>query len=154
MPEQPSPANGNETVVSGNRGRFTFGNQRALKTGAYAEVKTLPPDICQWRADLEADQGGAEQLATETLRAGYVRRLAVMEYQLRRIEQRIASNKSERLADRTFAQYMALLGKWDVLAQRLGLERRSKDLGAMTIHGYLQAQEPGGQDAADSDHER
>lgn len=120
--------------------RWADGTQRpgavglATKHGAYATGRRAPElaavigDLDGFRAALETDQGGRDDLPT--IRAGYVQRLTEAEALCRLLGADLLARGIFTKRGRTrstFAAFLQAVATWDRLAQRLGMERRQKD---------------------------
>jgi hypothetical protein len=116
-------------------GRVLPGNQIARKAGVRAfELHgeavlsaELRDDLAAFRAGVEADQGGADELTT--IASGYIRRLGELEaicnllgadLQARGLFTRRGRVRS------TYMAFMAAVDRWDRLATRLGMARRPR----------------------------
>ena len=115
-----------------------------LTHGAYAEgprraqLADRLGDLAGFRAALESDHGGADTLTT--IRAGYVRRLTEVEGLCRLLGSDLVTRgifTAKGRVRNTFGAFVTAVEKWDRLAQRLGLERRTRDLNDMSITDYL-----------------
>lgn len=99
-------------------------------------------DLDAFRAGLESDQGGADTLST--IRTGYVRRQAELEAVCRLlgadlVERGIFSRKGRTRT--TLKAFLAACAAWDRNAQRLGMDRRARDLSEISINEFLQTDE-------------
>ena len=121
--------------VSGNRLTFAAGNVAARTTGIRAfkdrGAAALPPafreELEAFRAGVEADRGGPSELTT--IGAGHARRLTEIEAIVRLLAADLEVRGLLTQRGRVQSTCLALLqavDRWDRLAQRLGLERRSK----------------------------
>jgi hypothetical protein len=116
-------------------GKFGTGNQFARRHGvaayqAYGERALSPEfraELADFRAGVEADQGGASELTT--IGAGYVRRLVEVEGVLRLLmadfQQRGFLTHRGNVRS-TYNAFMLAIDRWDRLAQRLGIDRRAR----------------------------
>jgi hypothetical protein len=125
--------------------RFQAGNQGGRRHGVRAfqtnGASTLPPDLRgqldAFRAGLEDDQGGAAELTT--IGSGYVRRLTQLEACLSLLIADLETRGLLTARGRVRNSYMLLLqsiDRWDKLAQRLGMTRRTKRL--PSLQEYLE----------------
>lgn len=129
------------------RGRFLTGNTAALKHGAYAEqerpeLAAIVGNLDEFRAALTSDQGGESDLTT--IRQGYVQRLVEAEALCRLLgaDLRTRGIFTHRGRVRsTFGAFLAAVERWDRLAQRLGMERRQRDVGGDELQRYLEQAE-------------
>jgi hypothetical protein len=119
--------------------RWSDGTQRpgasglATKHGAYAQGQRSPAllenlgNLDAFRSALEADQGGREELTT--ICNGYVGRLTEVEGLCRLLRADLMEHgifTKKRRVRSTFAAFLTAVEKWDRLAQRLGMERRTR----------------------------
>jgi hypothetical protein len=119
--------------------RFKPGNQAAVKHGLYAAkpVEALPAEvqaeIDDFRAGVLSDLGAEADLSA--LERGYVRRICDVEALVRLSALNIHKNgftaKSE-------GMLLQAVDRWDRIAQRVGTNRRLKDVGAMSIGEFLE----------------
>lgn len=122
-------------------GTVRAGNEVALKHGMrrFEQRGELPPDLRvtteEFRESLISDQGGAEELTA--IRAGYVRRLTEVETCVRLLSndlvQRGLFTPRGRVRN-TYSRLLETIDRWDRLAQRLGLERKTRRV--PTPHEY------------------
>jgi hypothetical protein len=115
-------------------GRVGLGNSLAAKPDGlnrFQKKRELPEEVRlfvdAFRADVESDQGGASELTA--IRGGYVRRLTDVEAMLQLAAKDIRTRGFFTVGGRTRTTvftFMQLLDRWDRLAQRLGLDRRTK----------------------------
>lgn len=144
FPESPAERpEGHDPVT----GRFTRGNQARLTHGAYARGHRPPEllarlgDLDAFRASLEADQGGREELTT--IRNGYITRIVEVEALCRLlgadiVERGIFTKRGRTRS--TFSAFLQAVEKWDKLAHRLGLDRRERDVLDLTAAEWIQQQ--------------
>lgn len=129
----------------GKDGKFVAGNRAAFKTGAFAERYRLPPAVAEAVRDLDgfaaqvtADQGGRGELTA--VRAGYIRRLvsveAVCELLFADIRARGIFTRRGRVRS-TLPAFLQAVGSWDLLARRLGLDRRQAHVKIPSPHEWL-----------------
>ena len=128
-------------------GRVGPGNALARKADGlnrYAKTKELPEDIRlfvdTFSADVISDQGGASDLTA--IRGGYVRRITDVEAMLQLAAKDIRTRGFFTVGGRTRTTvftFMQLLDRWDRLAQRLGLDRRAKQV--PSLEQFLQQRE-------------
>lgn len=128
-------------------GRVGQGNSLARKPDGlnrYAKKKELPEDIRlfvdTFSADVISDQGGASELSA--IRGGYVRRIGDVEAMLQLAAKDIRTRGFFTVGGRTRTTvftFMQLLDRWDRLAQRLGLDRRTKQV--PSLEQFLQQRE-------------
>lgn len=82
--------------------------------------------LARFSSGLESDQGGASELTT--VRRGYVRRLTELEGSIdllaADLQQRGLMTARGRVRS-TYTLLLQTIDRWDRIAQRLGLERRS-----------------------------
>lgn len=123
-------------------GRWADGTLRqgfsgpALKSGVYsAGVKRheVPTDLRQsidaFRAGLISDQGGASELST--IQAGYLTRLCDVEVCCRLIQNDLVTRglfTAKHRVRSTFDKFLLTIGTWDRLAQRIGMDRRARQV--------------------------
>lgn len=125
----PSRANGN-----GDRdvaGKFVRGNTAALQHGLYAmeRSQTLRAEVEAFKAGIVADLGGDAELST--LERAYVDRLGEVDLTLRLMREDIARRGLLTPAGgvrRIYDELLAGVDRWDRLAQRLGVRRRTKQV--------------------------
>jgi hypothetical protein len=126
-------------------GAIQAGNTLAVKSGVFSRVAPahLRQSADEMLAGLIADLGGEENLTT--LQRGYCHKLRDLEIIARGLASDLANRglvtaggKSRSSLDR----YLAVLRCWDGLAQRLGLERRARDVG-LTLDAYKAFHERG-----------
>lgn len=126
-PEQPSLANGGAPHGAG--GRFQAGNQAARQHGLYSRQQSeeLREYVTQLKAGIVADLGG--EAALSTLERAYVDRLGDVEITLQLLAADIARrgllthNGGVR---RVYERLLSGIDRWDRLAQRIGLARRTR----------------------------
>jgi hypothetical protein len=116
-------------------GTLRQGNETALKHGLrrFEQRGAVPDELRvtteEFRDGLVADQGGADALTT--VRAGYCRRLSEIETCVRLLQndlvQRGLFTPRGRVRN-TYSRLLETIDRWDRLAQRLGMERRSKQV--------------------------
>ena len=107
------------------------GNQIALRTGTFAQI---PPAHLRASADemlagVITDLGGESELTT--LQRAYAHKLRDCEVIARGLAADLASRGLMTAGGKPRAsidRFLAVLRTWDVLAQRLGLERRERDV--------------------------
>jgi hypothetical protein len=140
------PASGRDS-----RGRFLAGHpgpalrhgmrSRLVATGALASPDLLA-ELAAQRAELEADQGGADGLSVtrRNLIPRYVELNAILDHLAERLltEGPITAKGRTRAA---LSAYLAALDRQVRLAQLLGLERRARGVESMSIHDYVRRQE-------------
>jgi hypothetical protein len=125
--------------------RFASGNQNARRHGVRAfettGATTLPPEMRReletFQAGLETDQGGGDELTT--IGVGYVRRLTELEGCLLLLAVDLQTRGLLTARGRVRSSYALLLqtiDRWDKLAHRLGMTRRTKRL--PSLHEYLE----------------
>lgn len=118
--------------------RWSDGTQRP---GADGVARKHPkPDLRSiaglddFLAGIIADQGGDAELAT--IRRGYAEKLTSVEGLYRMLAADVVARgiftKKGRTRS-TFTALLAVIEKWDRLAQRLGMERRTKDAGLLDL---------------------
>lgn len=136
-----SPAEGTAT-----NGRFQPGNKAALTHGAYAagtrsaEVERIVGDLEAWQQQLVVDQGGEADLST--LRRSYLQRLVESEAVLRLIAANLHDKGVFSKGGRTRGAvntYLRVLGSWDKLASRVGIDKRAKVVATMTPLEWIES---------------
>ena len=125
-------------------GTVRVDNQVARKHGAdSAAVKRgeVPADLRQsiddFRAGLIADQGGATALTT--LELAYILRLTEIEVCCRLLQNDLVNRGLHTQKGRvrsSYEKYLATLDRWDRLAQRVGVDRRAKQI--PSLQDYLE----------------
>lgn len=147
-PEAPGAAPSDESPAVGRNektGQFAPGNQLSRRSGVRAfELRgatSLPPDLRaaldRFRAGVEADQGGRQELST--IGAGYVDLLAevnaIIGLLLADLAERGIFTTRGRVRS-TYQQFLLAIDRYDRLAQRIGLERKTRDV---SLASYLAA---------------
>jgi hypothetical protein len=148
-----SPAQGEKRPHPTDPRRWADGTQRqgvsgvATKSGLYAtghcspELAAIIGDLDAFRAGVLTDQGGHADI--ETIRRGYVDKLTSVEglYRLLAADvmRRGIFTPRGRVRN-TFTALLAVIEKWDRLAQRLGMERRQKDALDLSAAEYAATQ--------------
>jgi hypothetical protein len=110
----------------GNQHARTSGVRAFELHGEAALPSELRDELAAFRAALMADQGGASELTA--IRAGYVQRLSEVEACLRLLAEDLRTRglmtKRGRVRS-TYDKLLQTIDRWDRLAQRLGMERRT-----------------------------
>ena len=117
-------------------GTVRAGNQVAQKSGIYSaavkrgEVPTeLRQTIDEFRAALISDQGGASELTT--IQVGYLTRLCDVEVCCRLLQNDLVTRGVFTAKGRvrsTYDKFLATIDRWDRLAQRVGADRRARQI--------------------------
>jgi hypothetical protein len=129
-------------------GRFLPRNKDAVTHGGYAQPEDLPAplrarlgDLDSFRQGLQTDQGDDAEL---TIVSGYIEKLTSVEglYRLLAADVMIHGIFTPRRRTRsTFHALLATIEKWDRLAQRLGMGRKARDVGGLSIEDYVREQD-------------
>jgi hypothetical protein len=112
---------------------FVPGTQARRTTGIRAKhhPAALRQTIAEFRDSVIADRGGPTE--TSTLELGYIAKLAEVETCARLLVNDLVLNGIFTPGGRhprvTFDKYLTALSTWDRLAQRIGLDRRSRNVG-------------------------
>jgi hypothetical protein len=104
------------------------------------EVINRLGDLDGFQSGLEQDQGGSD---LPTIRSGYIKRLTEIEGLCRLLGADLVARGIFTPRGRvrnTFTAFMTAVTTWDKVAQRLGMERRSKDVGDLSINDYIDQQ--------------
>jgi hypothetical protein len=128
-------------------GRFGPGNSIARKADGvnrFQKTRELPEDVRafveEFSAAVLSDQGGASELSA--IRGGYVRRITDAEALIQLCSKDIRSRGVFTVGGRTRSTVFTLMkavDQWDRLAQRLGLDRRAKQV--PSLEQFLQQRE-------------
>jgi hypothetical protein len=132
-------------------GHFVAGNQARRTHGAYAFRDRGPaalPDVLrqtveEFREAVIADRGGTSELST--LEAAYIRRLSEVETVARLLAADLATRGLTTPKGRvrgTFSRWIDCVAMWDRLAQRVGTDRRARNLPSLSDY-MTQALAPG-----------
>ena len=141
--------------------RFADGTLRpgfpgpALKSGVFsAAVKRgdVPTDLRQsideFRVGLISDRGGASELST--VEAGYIARLCDVEVCCRLLQNDLVTRGVFTVKGRvrsTYDRFLTTIGTWDKLAQRVGADRRAKQVPSLQDFLEQRLDESGTHDA-------
>lgn len=139
----------NGHVLVGNTAAYKNGVRQFQTRGAAALPADLKVTTDEFREGLVADQGGADDLTT--LRSGYIRRLCEIEVCVRLLQNDLVSRGLFTPRGRvrgTYDKFLATIGQWDRLAQRLGVDRRARQISP--LQAYLEQRTAA---AAGDDHE-
>jgi hypothetical protein len=132
-------------------GRVQFGNQYTLVHGGYAggvrrdtpeDVQATRAAVHDFRERLVADQGGRDALTA--IHDGYITRLCEAESLCRLIGRDLAQRGCFTPRGRmrgTFAAFISAVTVWDRIGQRLGMARRQRDIGDVSIEEYSRLME-------------
>lgn len=116
-------------VLPGSALRQSHGVRAYQLHGVLALPEALRKEMEEFRAALVRDQGGEAELST--VRSAYVRRLGDLETILQLLAADLATRglTTPKGAPRgTFVAFLNALDRWDKLAQRLGMERRTREI--------------------------
>jgi hypothetical protein len=131
-------ANGH--FIAGNAARRLHGVRAFETTGRLPDV--LRQTVEEFRESVIADRGGSSELST--LEAAYVRRLSEAETVARLLAADLAARglfTPKGRVRNTFQRWSEAVGLWDRLAQRVGVDRRSRPV--PSLRDYLaQSQAP------------
>lgn len=123
-------------VLVGNQARRTHGVRAFETTGRIPDV--LRQTVEEFRNAVIGDRGGTSELST--LDAAYIRRLSEVETVARLLAGDLASRGLMTPKGRvrsTFSRWLECLDRWDRLAQRVGTDRRSRNV--TSLSAYLTA---------------
>jgi hypothetical protein len=129
-PEAPSGAGkcpGCGVFLPQNSEAQTHGLRAFEQRGESALPAELRDELAAFQDGVEADQGGASELST--IGAGYTRRLTEVEAIVRLLGADLQARGIFTAKGRVRSSYNAFLlalDRWDRIAQRLGLERKSR----------------------------
>lgn len=133
------------------------GNQAARKHGVHAfetrGAAALPADlrvsVDEFRAQVISDRGGVDNLTA--IEGGYIRRLSELETVARLLTSDLAQRGLFTPRGRvrgTFSRWLETLDRWDRYAQRVGVDRRARQIS--TLQAYLEQRTADA--AGDDDH--
>ena len=125
-------ANGH--FIAGNTARRLHGVRAFETTGRLPDV--LRQTVEEFRESVIADRGGSSELST--LEAAYVRRLSEAETVARLLAADLAARglfTPKGRVRNTFQRWSEAVGLWDRLAQRVGVDRRSRPV--PSLRDYL-----------------
>lgn len=124
------------TVRSGNRTAQKHGVYTFEARGAAALPGDLRISVEEFRAQVISDRGGVDDLTA--IDGGYIRRLSELETVVRLLASDLAQRGMFTPRGRvrtTFNRWLEALDRWDRYAQRIGHERRPKQV--PTLAEYL-----------------
>jgi hypothetical protein len=126
-------------------GTVRVGNQTARKHGVHAfearGAAALPADlrvsVDEFRVQVISDRGGVDNLTA--IEGGYIRRLSELETVARLLTSDLALRGLFTPRGRvrgTFSRWLETLDRWDRYAQRVGVDRRARQIS--TLQAYLE----------------
>lgn len=124
-------------AMEGNQLRRVHGVRSFEERGAAALPDVLRQTVEEFRAAVIQDRGGASELST--LEMAYVRRLSEVETVARLLAADLATRGLTSARGRvrgTFSRWLECLDRWDRLAQRVGTDRRGRQVSSLSA--YLQ----------------
>jgi hypothetical protein len=135
-------------AMEGNQLRRTHGVRSFEERGAAALPDVLRQTVEEFREAVIRDRGGMDELST--LEAAYVRRLSEVETVARLLASDLASRGLMTPRGRvrgTFSRWLECLDRWDRLAQRVGTDRRGRQVPSLSAFLQQAAAATKGDDA-------
>jgi hypothetical protein len=137
------------TLRTGNQAARTHGVRAFETRGESALPADLRVSVDEFRAQIIADQGGFSELTA--VQAGYIRRLSELEATARLLAADLTQHglfTSKRRVRSTYNRWLETLDRWDRIAQRVGAERRARQVDPIEV--VRLAVEQANRDAVDS----